>query len=83
MDFEWDLRKNAENIHKHGVSFEEAREAFLDGGRVLLHDVKHSTRAERRYFLLGVVAGRVLTVRFAMREETIRIFGAGYWRKGK
>ena len=27
--------------------------------------------------------GGVLTVRFTYRDEIIRIFGAGYWRKGK
>jgi len=25
----------------------------------------------------------ILTVRFTYRDEIIRIFGAGYWRKGK
>lgn len=25
----------------------------------------------------------VLTVRFTYRQQTIRIIGAGYWRKGK
>jgi hypothetical protein len=29
------------------------------------------------------VGDAVLTVRFTYREEVIRIFGAGYWRKGK
>ncbi len=27
--------------------------------------------------------GGILTVRFTYRGETIRILGAGYWRKGK
>jgi hypothetical protein len=29
------------------------------------------------------VHGGVMTVRFTWREGRIRIFGAGYWRKGK
>ena len=29
------------------------------------------------------VEGEVLTVRFTHREDVIRIFGAGYWRKGR
>jgi len=29
------------------------------------------------------VAEGILTVRFTYRENTIRIFGAGFWRKGK
>ena len=38
---------------------------------------------ETRYYCFGIVAGGVLTVRFTYREGVIRIFGAGYWRKGK
>jgi hypothetical protein len=30
-----------------------------------------------------MVNGGVLTVRFTYREGIIRIYGAGYWRKGK
>ena len=28
--FEWDANKNASNINKHGVSFEEAKTVFSD-----------------------------------------------------
>jgi hypothetical protein len=31
----------------------------------------------------GEVGGGVLTVRFTYRSGVIRIFGAGYWRKGR
>lgn len=80
--FEWDAAKNAANIEKHGVSFEQARAAFVDSNRVIQEDVGHSTR-EKRYFCFGVVEGGVLTVRFTYRGKVIRIFGAAYWRKGK
>jgi hypothetical protein len=30
-----------------------------------------------------MVDGGVMTVRFTYRDGRIRIFGAGYWRKGK
>jgi uncharacterized DUF497 family protein len=30
MGFEWNDIKNAENIIKHGLSFQEAQEAFFD-----------------------------------------------------
>jgi uncharacterized DUF497 family protein len=29
-NFEWDEKKNAENIRKHGISFEKATDAFFD-----------------------------------------------------
>ena len=55
---------------------------FLDPRRVIAGDLEHSG-AERRYFCFGMVGGGVMTVRFTYREARIRIFGAGYWRKGK
>lgn len=80
-NFEWDEAKNRANQAKHGVSFERAQLAFLDPRRVIRPDLGHGA-LERRFFCLGVVDGRVLTVRFTMRDGRTRIFGVGYWRKG-
>jgi hypothetical protein len=80
--FEWDPKKDLENQHKHGVSFARAQFVFADPCRVIAEDLSHGS-AEKRYYCFGEVDGGVLTVRFTYREETIRIFGAGYWRKGK
>lgn len=80
--FEWDAAKEVQNIVKHGVSFATAQRAFVDPRRVLAEDVAHSGR-EKRYYCFGLVDGGVLTVRFTMRGEKVRIIGAGYWRKGK
>lgn len=80
--FEWDPKKERENQKKHGVSFAQAQFAFADPYRVIAEDVSHSYE-ERRYFCFGWFEGGVLTVRFTYRYDTIRIFGAGYWRKGK
>ncbi len=80
--FEWDDRKNRVNQLKHGVSFETAQHAFLDRRRVIAEDLGHSNQ-ERRYFCFGQVGDGILTVRFTYRSDRIRIFGAGYWRKGK
>jgi uncharacterized protein len=44
--------------------------------------VRHSAN-KKRYFCIGAVDGEILTVRFTWRDGRIRIFGAGYWRKGK
>ena len=80
--FEWDDAKNAVNIEKHGVAFTDAQRAFFDPKRVILKDVGHS-EAEDRFFCIGCVDGGIMTVRFTYRTPKIRIFGAGYWRKGK
>lgn len=80
--FEWDAEKDRTNREKHHVSFTEAQEAFLDPHRVIARDLEHS-QAEERYYCFGIVKGGVLTVRFTYRGKVIRIYGAGYWRKGK
>jgi uncharacterized protein len=80
--FEWDAAKDRENQLKHGVSFAMAQFAFADPRRVIALDTSHCTD-EERYFCFGEMGGGILTVRFTYRSNVIRIFGAGYWRKGK
>jgi uncharacterized DUF497 family protein len=82
VQFEWDENKDAENREKHGVAFSMAQYAFADPHRVIAEDLAHS-EGEQRYFCFGKVEAGILTVRFTYRGGVIRIFGAGYWRKGK
>jgi uncharacterized protein len=78
--FEWDEDKDQENQVKHGVRFEEAQHAFEDPYSLIIADEEHST-AEERWFCVGAIKTGIVTVRFTYRGDTIRIFGAGYWRK--
>jgi uncharacterized protein len=80
--FEWDHNKNDLNIQKHGISFFEAQEAFLDPHRVIAQDIEHSV-TEHRFYCFGRVGEGIMTVRFIYKDNKIRIFGAGYWRKGR
>ena len=80
--FEWDPKKDRENQEKHGVPFAVAQLAFADSRRVIVADASHSAR-EPRHYCFGRVAGGIIAVRFTYRDDVIRIFGAGYWRKGK
>lgn len=80
--FEWDEKKNKENQKKHGLGFEIAQYAFADPNRIIAEDLSHSDK-EQRYYCFGKVNEGVITVRFTYRKNTIRIYGAGYWRKGK
>ena len=80
--FVWDILKEWANIEKHGVDFSEAAEAFEDTNRKIYEDSRHSHN-EKRFFCVGSVRGRIMTVRFIYRENKLRIIGAGYWRKGK
>lgn len=82
VEFEWDFEKDWENQNKHGVSFVEAQYAFADHNRVILKGHAHRG-AEERFYCVGRVGNGIMTVRFTYRENKIRIFGAGYWRKGK
>ncbi len=83
MDFEWDEEKNRVNTIKHGVSFYEAQDAFFDLNRVIAFDTRHSNDEEKRYFCYGKIKDKILTVRFTVRSNKIRVIGAGYWREGK
>ena len=80
--FVWNVEKEKVNIAKHGIDFSAASRAFLDPRRKIFVNAKHSG-TEERFYCIGNVDGRVLTVRFVYRGKKIRIFGAGYWRGGK
>ncbi|MCH7882379.1 MAG: BrnT family toxin [Proteobacteria bacterium] len=66
------------------MSFYEAQFAFLDNRRVIAKDRSHS-KLEGRFYCFGANkdGSGILTVRFTYRNQRIRIFGAGYWRRGK
>jgi len=81
-DFEWDETKNLINQEDHGVSFELAQFAFEDPKRIIVRDMAHE-KGEKRFFCFGSIDGKILTVRFSFRRKRIRIYGAGYWRKGR
>ena len=80
--FEWDEQKDRENQLKHGVPFIVAQYAFSDPELVIVEDLEHSA-VEKRFYCFGRIGDAILTVRFTYRNDNIRIFGAGYWRKGK
>ena len=76
MRFEWDPRKAAANLRKHGVSFEEATTALRDDLALTGRDPDHS-RGEPRYITFGVSnAGRLLVVAHTERGGLIRIISA-------
>lgn len=74
-EFEWDDVKAASNLRKHGVSFDMAKDAFLDPFAVDWIDNEQNSD-ERRYALLGTVEGHVLFVAYTERQERIRIISA-------
>lgn len=78
IHFEWDSRKAALNMRKHGVSFEEARTVFFDEYAKVIDDPDHS-ESEDRFILLGVSSAlRLLLVCHCYRQgdSVIRIISA-------
>jgi len=76
MKFQFDTRKAASNLKKHGVSFKEATTAFADPLSAEFLDSDHS-EAEDRWILIGMSAyQRLLFVVYTVRQEAIRIIGA-------
>jgi len=75
--FEWDPAKNARNVRKHGISFEEAATLFKAGtGWLDLDDEAHSDD-ELRYRAIGRIARGVVVVVYVERDEdVIRIISA-------
>ena len=76
LEFEWDPRKAAANLTKHGVSFEEAATVFGDPLGRILTDPRHSMDEERLVLLGFSGRQRLLAVMFVERRETIRIIGS-------
>ena len=82
MKFEWDPNKESENIKKHKIDFEEAVQCFLDVNGFTLEDIRHSTDKEKRYYWIGKSLNeKIITVRFTLRDDKIRIIGATEWRE--
>ena len=76
LTFEWDARKAARNLEKHGVPFEEAATVFGDPLGCIARDPRHSAD-EERFVLLGLSRRRrFLAVMFTERGEVVRHISA-------
>jgi uncharacterized DUF497 family protein len=76
LRFEWNPRKAAENLRKHGVAFEEATTVFFDPLSRTIADPDHSDD-EPRFVTLGLsVRHNLLVVVHTERGDRIRIISA-------
>ena len=76
MRFGWDPGKSAENLAKHGVSFEEAATVFRDALSATGSDPDHSFD-EERFVTFGIsTGGRLLAIAHTDHDDTIRIISA-------
>jgi uncharacterized DUF497 family protein len=76
MRFEWDEQKAANNLTKHGVSFEEAVTVFGDPLSDTAPDPDHSL-VEHRFIIIGSTeSGKILVVAHTDDGETVRLISA-------
>ena len=75
--FDWDPEKAARNAAKHGISFDQAIQAFDDPDALFIEDREHSD-GERREKLIGATDESVIVlVVFTEREkDATRIISA-------
>ena len=78
LRFEWDDRKAAADLRKHGVGFDEAKSIFVDENAKLIDDPDHS-EVEDRFVILGLSSAlRLLLVCHCYRSDgnVIRVISA-------
>ena len=76
LRFEWDPKKAAANLAKHGVSFEEGLTVFSDPLARIFDDEDHSIEEERELIIGHSTKHRLLLVCFTARGASIRILNA-------
>jgi uncharacterized protein len=77
LQYEWDPRKAAINLARHGVSFDEASTVFGDPLARIFDDEGHSEEEPREIVIGHSIKDRLLIVCFTERtERTVRIISA-------
>jgi hypothetical protein len=75
--FEYDPRKAAINLGKHGVSFDEAITSFFDTSAISMTDPAHSAPGDERLVNIGTsTKNRLLFVVHNEADGVIRIISA-------
>lgn len=94
-DLEWDDRKAASNLAKHGLSFEKA--PYFEFETALIGQDRRGERdpkfkyPEPRFIAMGLLAGRVAVIVYSPKGRKRRIISFRYaekeerelWLKGK
>lgn len=70
--FQWDAAKDAANIRKHGIDFEDAKRIFYEPIIILVS----SRNEEKRWVGIGKLDALFVAVIFTMRDKQVRIISA-------
>ncbi len=73
LRFEWHEGKAANNLKKHGISFEEAKTVFNDPLSITIADAQHSDNEDRYIDIDLSSQGELLVVVYTERQTNIRI----------
>jgi uncharacterized protein len=73
MKFEWNPRKAAVNLKKHGVTFQEAATVFGDQLAITFQDPDHSDGEERQMTFGISLQNRLIVVSHTQRKNRARI----------
>ena len=76
IGFEWDARKAASNLRRHGVAFQETIGVFADPLARIFDDEDHVIDEQREIIIGHSTRPQLLLVAFIQREATIRIISA-------
>jgi uncharacterized protein len=74
--YEWNARKAAANLKKHGLSFGQAASVFLDPLAVTFPDPDHSADEHREITIGHTVGQRLVFVSHRWKGDRIRIISA-------
>ena len=70
MPFSWDANKNAGNVRRHGVAFEDAVRIF--DGPTLEREDNRFDYGETRFYAIGLVNELEITVIYTDRDDDDR-----------
>ena len=78
MEFEFNSRKSANNLAKHGIDFDDAKKLWEDPD---LLEIPAKTADEPRWLLIGKIAGKHWSAVITYRRDVIRIISVRRSRK--
>jgi uncharacterized protein len=75
MEVEWDPKKAASNLQKHGVSFSDAEAVLFDPNALSFEDT--AAQGEQRFVVIGMDhLWRLLVVVYTDRGNRVRLISA-------
>ena len=78
MKFEWDEKKSAINLSKHGIDFNAAKELWEDEDRI---QIQTPFPIENRRIIIGKIGDKLWAAVYTHRNNAIRIISVRRARK--